>query len=67
MCFYIIVIEPVAGSRKCKGDHCQVSLNVQETSCFSKSVNSKTYKINHQFKCNEKCLVYLLTFEKCLK
>ena len=29
-------------------------------------MNSKTYKINHQFKCNEKCLVYLLTCEKCV-
>ena len=27
---------------------------------FSSSVTNETYKINHQFDCNEKCLVYLL-------
>ena len=28
---------------------------------------NNTYKINHQFNCNEKCLVYLLTCNKCFK
>ena len=53
-------IEQIVGSRKCKGKRCEVCLNVQETSCFTSSVTNKTYKINHQFECNEKCLVYLL-------
>ena len=34
---------------------------------FSSSVTNETYKINHQFDCNEKCLVYLLTCKKYLK
>ena len=27
----------------------------------------KSYKINHSFDCNEKCLIYLLTFNCCQK
>ena len=30
-------------------------------------MTNETYKINHQFECNKKCLVYLLTCKKCLK
>ena len=30
-------------------------------------MTSETYRINHQFECNEKCLVYLLTCKKCSK
>ena len=45
----------------------EVCLNVQETSCFRSSVTNETYKINHPFSCDEKCLVYLLTCKKCLK
>ena len=60
-------IERIVGSHKCKGKRCEVCLNVQGTSCFSSSVTNETYKINHHFDCNGKCLVYLLTFKKCLK
>ena len=60
-------IEQIVGSHKCRSKRCEVYLNVQETSCFSSSVTNETYKINHQFECNEKCLVYLLTCKKCLK
>ena len=57
----------IVGSHKCKGKRCEVCLIVQETSCFSSSVTNETYRINHQFECNEKCLVYLLTCKKCSK
>ena len=60
-------IERIVISHKCKGKRCEVCLNIQETSCFSSSVTNETYKINHQFDCNEKCLVYLLTCKNCLK
>ena len=60
-------IERIVGSHKCKGKRREVCLNIQETSCFSSSVTNETYKINHQFDCNEKCLVYLMTCKKCLK
>ena len=57
----------IVGSHKCKGKRCEVCLIVQETSCFSSSVTNETYRINHQFECNEKCSVYLLNCKKCLK
>ena len=57
-------IEQIVDSHKCKDKRCQVG---HETSCFSSSVTNETYKINHQFECNKKCLVYLLTCQKCLK
>ena len=63
----LYLIERIVGSHKYKGKHCEVCLNIQETSCFSSSVTNETYKINHQFECNEKCIVYLLTCKKCLK
>ena len=28
---------------------------------------NETYKTNHQFECNEKCIVHLLAWKKCLK
>ena len=60
-------IERTVSSHECRGKHCAVYLNVQET-CFSSAVTNKIYnKINHQFECNKKCLVYLLTCKKCLK
>ena len=59
-------IERIVGSRKYKCKRCEVCLNIQQTSCFSSSVTNETYKINHQFECNKKCLVYLLTCKKFL-
>ena len=53
--------ERIVGSHKCKGKRCEVCLNVQKTSCFSSSVTNETYKIRHQFECNQKCLIYLMT------
>ena len=43
--------------------------NVLETDTFTVSNDHTTYKIkiNHKFDCNEKCLVYLITCNKCLK
>ena len=34
---------------------------------FASTATQNTYKINHQFNCSEKCLVYLLKCNKCLK
>ena len=42
-------------------------LNVSETSTFTSSVTHETYKINHKFNCNSKCLIYLLTCKQCSK
>ena len=46
---------------------CQICLNVTKTNSFSSTSTKKTYKINHLFNCNEKCVVYVLTSRVCLK
>ena len=43
----------------------EVCVNSNETSTFTSTVTGETYIINHRFNCNEKCLVYLLTCNKC--
>ena len=60
-------LERTVGSCKCYGNRCEVCDNVTETSTFTSTVTQNTYKINHQFNCSEKCLVYLLTCNKCFK
>ena len=57
--------EKTVGSCKCGGKRCKVCLNVNETSTFTGTVTGETYIINHRFDCNESCLVYLLTCNKC--
>ena len=59
-------IERSVGSFKCNGKRCQVCLNVTETKTFSSTVTKKEYIINHKFNCIDKCLIYLLTYKKCM-
>ena len=54
-------------SCKCKGNRCQVCLNVSETKTFTSTVTNMSYKINHSFDCNGKSLIYLFTCKTCLK
>ena len=58
-------LERSVGLFKCNSKRCQVWLNVTETNTFSSSVDKKEYVINHSFNCNDKCIVYLLTCNKC--
>ena len=58
-------LERFVGSKKCNGNRCDVCLNVNETDTFTSTVTNLSYKINHQFNCSEKCLVYLLTCKTC--
>ena len=57
--------ERTVGSYKCGGKRCEVCINVNETPTVTSSVTGDTYIINHRFDCNERCLVYLLTCNKC--
>ena len=63
----IYPMERKTGSCKCKGNRCQVCLSVSETEIFTSTVTHSSYKINHSFDCNDKCLIYLLTCKTCLK
>ena len=60
-------IERKVGLCKCKGKRCEICKNVLETDTFTCNNDPTTYKINHQFDCNEKCLVFLITCNKYLK
>ena len=57
--------ERIVRSYKCGGKQCEVCINVNETSTFTSTVTGKTYIRNHRFDCNERCLLYLLTCNKC--
>ena len=58
-------LERSVGSFKCNGKRCPVCINVTESNTFSSSVDKKEYVINHSFNCNDKCIIYLLTCNKC--
>ena len=60
-------MERKTGSCKCKGNRCQVCLNVSETEKFTSTVTHMSHKIKHSFDCNDKCLTYLLACKTCLK
>ena len=40
---------------------------IKETDTFTSTVTGETFKINHRFDCNDKCLVYLMSCNKCKK
>ena len=61
----LYLLERVTGSCKCHGKRCAMCLNFNETSTFTSSVTHETYKINHKFDCNSKCLIYLSAWKKC--
>ena len=60
-------LERTVGSCKIYGKRCEVSGNVTETPTFTSIVTQNTYKINLQFNCSKKRIVYLLTCNKCFK
>ena len=57
--------ERTVGSFKCGGKGCEFCINVNETSTFTSTVTGESYIVNHRFDCNERCLVNLLTCNKC--
>ena len=58
-------LERSVGSLKCNGKRYQVCMNMTESNIFSCSVDKKEYVINHGFNCIDKCIIYLLTCNKC--
>ena len=60
-------LERTVGSVHCKGKRFQTCHNVKETENFTSTTTGKTFKINHKLNCNNKCLVYLLICNVCLK
>ena len=54
-------------SYKCKSKRCQVCNNITEADSITCSNDQTNFKINHRFDCNERCLIYLITCNGCLK
>ena len=57
----------IVGSKGCGKKQCEVGVNVCETDTFSSTVTGETFKINHKLNCDNKCLIYLFTWECCGK
>ena len=56
------------GSYNCGKKRCQICQSVVETDSFTSTSTGKTYKINHQFNCTDKCLIDLyLRGQSCLQ
>ena len=62
-------MQPTPGSYKCSAHFCQVGKNIKK--CYDElslgHVTKETFKINHYFDCNSKCLIYLLSCKVCGK
>ena len=56
-------IESTVGSFKCTIKRCEVCENFNVTDSFTSSVTQNTYKINHKINCDDKSLIYLLTYK----
>ena len=54
-------LERTVGSSKCGKKRCEVCDGISETDTFSSTITGESFKINHKFNCNDKCLVYLAT------
>ena len=60
-------LERTVGSYKCGKKRCELCDVISETDIFPSTVTGESFKINHRFNCNDKCLVYLATCEICNK
>ena len=60
-------VERKVGCRECGSSRCQVCKRISITEEFTSFTTTKTYKINHSFDCNDKCLIYLLSCKSCGK
>ena len=58
-------LERSAGSFKYNCRRYEVYIDVSESNTFSRSVGKKVYVRNHSFNYNDKCIIYLLTCNKC--
>ena len=55
------------GSSKCNSLHYLTSNNIKECGTFTSHFNKEKFKINHHFKCNSKCVIYLYSCKVCRK
>ena len=60
-------LERKRGSFRCGKSRCLVCKNVNETLTFNSLVDGREYVVNHEFNCDSRCIVYLLTCKVCNK
>ena len=56
----LYISEKFVTSRQFKKRKCKVCTNVRKTGAFSSAVTGKTFQINYELNCDDKCLIYLL-------
>ena len=59
--------ERKTGSSKCNSPRYLTCNNIKECDTFTSHVTKETFKINHHFNCNSKCLIYLFSCKVCEK
>ena len=62
----LYLIERKVGLHKSNGKCCEVCKNVLKTDTFTCSNKQTTYKINHKFDCNKKCLVCAINVQSIM-
>ena len=60
-------LERMVGSCKCKSKRCEVCNNITEADSFTYGNDQTNFKINDKLDCNKRCLIYLITCDRCLK
>ena len=55
------------GPNKCAKNCCGVCDYVADTDAFTSTVTGESFKINNQLKCDDRCIIYLLTYKQCQK
>ena len=63
----IYPLQRTVGSFQCNKRRCEVCINVSETDTFTSTATGESFKINHKFNCEGKCLIYLLARYQCRK
>ena len=61
----LYLVERKAGCRRFDSSRCEVCKSINIIDEFTSFATKKTYKINHSFDCNEKCLIYRLSCRSC--
>ena len=51
----------IISSSKCNSPRCLTCNGIKECDTFTSNVTKETFKINHYFNCNSKCLIYLFS------
>ena len=60
-------LERNVGCGGCGNGRCQFCKNIKVTDTFDSFTTKITYKTNHKFDCNDKCLIYLFSCRLCGK